>query len=150
MRALSFIQFISESSEYDDSSSLEGITIIGTPDSDFDINEISEFINFAKEFLNISDPVNIELTFDKTSDVRTTGYYNNRERRLKVYIKDRATVDTCRSIAHELVHHKQNVNGEISNAKEAGAVGSPIENEANAKAGEIIRLWGRRNPKIYE
>jgi hypothetical protein len=150
MRALSFIQFISESSEYDDSFSLEGITIIGTPDDDFKIHKISDFINFAKDFLKIVDEVNIELAFDKTPDIRTTGYYNNRERRLKVYIKGRATVDICRSIAHELVHHKQNITGQIKNAKEAGADGSPIENDAHAKAGEMIRHWGRINPKIYE
>jgi len=63
MRALSFIQFISESSYSDDSSSLEGITIIGTPDSDFDINEISEFIKGRTQWRTIG------LTFETISKI---------------------------------------------------------------------------------
>jgi len=30
-----------------------------------------------------------------------------------------------------------------------GADGSVIENEANAKAGEIMRVFGKQNPEIY-
>jgi hypothetical protein len=33
---------------------------------------------------------------------------------VKVYVKDRAVMDVCRSIAHELVHHKQNLENRIS------------------------------------
>jgi Zn-dependent peptidase ImmA (M78 family) len=69
---------------------------------------------------------------------------------LKVYSKDRAIIDVCRSIAHELVHHKQNLEGRITNSESDGADGSPIENEANAVAGVIIRKWGRIHPEVYQ
>lgn len=115
-----------------------------------DILAITNFINFAKEYLGIDDNVKVELAFEKTPDIRTTAYYNGEENRLKVYVKNRAVVDVCRSIAHELVHHLQNLQGRITDAIKDGADGSEIENEANAVAGVIIRKWGRMNPEIYD
>jgi hypothetical protein len=52
-------------------------------------------------------------------------------------------------LAHELVHHKQNLEGRLKDAVKDGEDGSPIENEANAKAGEIVRRYGKLNPSIY-
>ena len=68
---------------------------------------------------------------------------------IKVYVKDRAIIDVCRSIAHELVHHKQNLEGRLLDAGKDGEDGSNIENEANAVAGIIIRKWGKINPELY-
>jgi len=117
---------------------------------DLDIRDVADFVNFAKEYLGIDDDIKIVLAFEKTPDIRTTAYYNNGEKRVKVYVKNRAIVDVCRSIAHELVHHKQNLEGRITNPEIDGADGSEIENEANAVAGVIIRKWGRIHPEIYE
>jgi hypothetical protein len=117
---------------------------------DLDIRDVADFVNFTKEYLGIDDDVKIELAFEKTPDIRTTAYYNNGEKRVKVYVKNRAIVDVCRSIAHELVHHKQNISGAFEDAEDPGADGSEFENEANAVAGVIIRKWGRLNPAIYD
>jgi Zn-dependent peptidase ImmA (M78 family) len=68
----------------------------------------------------------------------------------KVYVKDRAVMDVCRSIAHELVHHKQNLENRISDHINDGGDGSEIENEANAVAGVIIRKWGKLHPELYK
>jgi hypothetical protein len=114
-----------------------------------DVLDVSDFVNFTKDFLDIDDNVKIELAFEKTPDLRTTAYYNNGDRRVKVYVKDRAKIDVMRSIAHELVHHKQNIDGRFDNAEDPGADGSEFENEANATAGLIIRKWGRIHPEIY-
>jgi hypothetical protein len=115
-----------------------------------DLKKIADFVNFAKDYLEIEDEVKIELAFEKTPDIRTTAYYNNGDKRMRIYVKNRAIIDICRSIAHELVHHKQNVEGKFENAKDPGADGSEFENEANAVAGVIIRKWGRLNPEIYD
>ncbi len=115
-----------------------------------DVRAVADFVNFAKEYLDINDDIKVELAFEKTPDLRTTAYYQNSENRLKVYVKNRAIVDVCRSIAHELVHHKQNLEGRITNPEIDGADGSDIENEANAVAGVLIRKWGRIHPEIYE
>lgn len=116
--------------------------------TDADIRKVTDFVNFAKDYLEINDDIKISLAFEKTPDIRTTAYYNN-EGFIKVYVKDRAIIDVCRSIAHELVHHKQNLDGRFENAKNPGEDGSEFENEANAVAGVLIRKWGRIHPEIY-
>ena len=113
-----------------------------------DIRVIADFTNFTKEFLGIDDEIQIKLAFERTPDLKTTAYYNSTGL-VVVYAKDRAIVDVCRSIAHELVHHKQNIEGRLKDAVADGADGSPIENEANAVAGIIIRKYGRLHPEIY-
>ena len=113
-----------------------------------DIRKISDFINFAKDYLGITDDVKVELAFERTPDITTTAYYDL-SGLVKVYVKDRSSMDVCRSICHELVHHLQNIEGRLNNPMEDGADGSPIENEANAKAGEILRKWGKLHPELY-
>lgn len=110
--------------------------------------EVADFVNFAKDFLEIKDDIKVRLAFEKTPDLRTTAYYHL-DGFLVVYAKDRAVVDIYRSIAHELVHHKQNLEGRLVNTAKDGDDGSPIENEANAIAGVIIRKYGKLHPEIY-
>lgn len=110
---------------------------------------IQKFLEFVIDNLGIDGQVNVTLTNQKDG-IRTTAVYNHSESSIKVYIKNRAMVDILRSIAHEMVHHKQNQRGELKNNPHAGDDGSPQENEANAKAGELIRIFGRQNPGIYE
>jgi hypothetical protein len=115
-----------------------------------DVKSVSDFVNFAKEYLGINDGIKVKLAFERTPDIKTTAYYNVDGSELVVYSKDRAIVDICRSIAHELVHHKQKLEGKMTDLVEDGKDGSPIENEANAVAGVIIRKYGKLNPKIYD
>ena len=117
--------------------------------SDIDIRTVTDFVNFAKQQLGISDDIRIELAFERTPDIKTTAYYNLTGM-VKIYVKNRAIIDVCRSIAHELVHHKQNIEGRLVDAGKDGEDGSPIENEANAIAGVIIRKYGKLHPEIYE
>lgn len=116
--------------------------------SEQDLTKVADFVNFAKEFLDITDDIKVQLAFERTDELRTTANYNL-SGSVTVYAKDRALVDICRSIAHELVHHKQNLEDRIKNAQEDGEDGSEIENEANAIAGVIIRKYGKLKPEIY-
>ena len=116
---------------------------------ELDVRDVADFVNFAKKKLGIDDDIKVALAFKRTPDLITTAYYDVANNMLKVYSKDRAIIDVCRSIAHELVHHKQNLEGRITNSESDGADGSPIENEANAVAGIIIRKWGKLHPEIY-
>jgi hypothetical protein len=117
---------------------------------EIDVRDVADFVNFAKKKLGIEDDIKVALAFERTPDLVTTAYYDVANNMLKVYSKDRAIIDVCRSIAHELVHHKQNLEGRITDSKTDGEDGSPIENEANAVAGVIIRKWGKLHPEIYE
>lgn len=112
------------------------------------LTSIADFTNFAKDFLGINDDIKIELAFERTEELKTTALYDTRGR-IAVYVKNRAIVDVCRSIAHELVHHKQKLEDRFKNVVKDGEDGSPIENEANAVAGVIIRKWGKSHPEIY-
>lgn len=114
-----------------------------------DVMSVSDFINFCKKYLDINDNVKVVLAFKRTPDLSTLAYYNL-DGYLKVYVKDRGIMDICRSIAHELVHHKQNLDGRLKDTAKDGADGSELENEANSKAGEIIRKWGKLHPELYE
>ena len=117
--------------------------------NEIDIKSITDFVNFAKEYLDITDDVKVELAFERTPDLKTTAYYSLNGL-IKIYVKNRAIIDICRSIAHELVHHLQNIQGRLLDAVKDGEDGTPIENEANAVAGIIIRKWGKLHPEIYE
>lgn len=109
---------------------------------------IDEFVPFCLEFLEVSEPCKVVIRTTR-DNITTTAYYDTVNHETHVYAKDRALVDILRSIAHELTHHKQNVNGELQNIEEDGSDGSVIENEANSKAGEIIRKFGKIKPEIY-
>lgn len=114
-------------------------------------NIIKEFINFCKDYLGFKTNVKVILTKDrKKYNIETTAYYDLNGKVICIYIKNRAIIDILRSIAHELVHHKQNEEGRINNHIKDGEDGSEIENEANSKAGEIIRKYGKLNSKVYE
>lgn len=112
------------------------------------VRQVADFVNFAKEFLGIEDDIKIKLAFERTPDLKTTAYYSL-DGLVVVYAKDRAIIDVCRSIAHELVHHKQMLDGRLLDAMKDGEDGSPIENEANAVAGVIIRKYGKLHPELY-
>ena len=109
---------------------------------------VQKFMDFVIDHLGIDGKVSVILTNEKDG-IRTTAVYDQINASIKIYIKNRAIVDVLRSIAHEMVHHKQNQRGELKNNPHAGDDGSPQENEANAKAGELIRIFGKQNPEIY-
>ena len=117
--------------------------------SDSEARSYANFINFAKKLIGITDGIKIELVYERRPDITTTAYYNL-DGFIVVYAKERAFIDVCRSIAHELQHHKQNIDGRLQDVNKDGADGSDIENEANAVAGVIIRQYGKIHPIIYK
>ena len=114
---------------------------------------IVEFCNYTSDILNIPrDMVNIKIVDDReSSGIRTTAYYNPNNHEVGVYGKNRAVVDVCRSIAHELTHMQQMLENRISFPVQD--VGGEIEDEANARAGEIIKSFAQSDESrksIYE
>ena len=112
---------------------------------------IGEFIKYACKNLAIQNPPrNLTLSYDtnQVKDRRSFGYFDPNNHKIWVYVKNRNMADILRTLAHELVHHKQNLDGRIS--YESGKTGSDIENEANAKAGVLLRDFGKKNNEIYQ
>lgn len=113
-------------------------------------NIIKEFIQFCKSELEIDHLPKIRFTQDRkwAAGNHSFGAYAPEESSLVVYIGNRNLADTLRTLAHELVHHRQNELGHIES--ESGKSGSPIENQANALAGVLMRKYGKSNDTIYE
>lgn len=101
-----------------------------------------KFINFCIDCLEIKGKFMTMLVAERERHgVKTTAFYRDDQKLLVVYSKNRMMGDIMRSIAHELTHKKQYEENRIKDVSADGADGSPIENEANAKAGEIIRKF---------
>ncbi len=115
------------------------------------INEsvIDDFIEFGKKELSLDDDFRVNLT-SNGDDIETLASYDMIDNEINVLTKDRAEADIIRSIAHEMVHHKQNERGDLRGNPEEGVDGSPWEDEANAKAGVLVRRFGKINPDIYD
>ena len=113
-------------------------------------NKLSEFVKFVKKELGIKNMP--EILVKATRDgLKTTANYDYRQENkvVKVYGKNRALVDVMRSIAHELVHHKQFEDGRLDGPKPPD-IGGEIEDEANAKAGQFIKMFSRLDETIYD
>lgn len=106
---------------------------------------MQDFLDFAVDHLNIQEKPTIILLKNR-DDTMTTANYCPESKKIKIYTKGRAFFDIARSIAHELVHHMQQETGKELN----GDTGSDCENEANALAGKIIRIYGQKNPNFYD
>lgn len=122
------------------------------PDLSLDKQILKEFIDFCLEFLKIENDVNqLKIVFSsEKKDFTTYAYYDFKNKIAAVYCKDRALLDCLRSLAHELVHYKQDIKQEI--AIEDVSIdndGVEIENEANSIAGVILRKFGRLHKELY-
>jgi hypothetical protein len=130
-----------------------GIEVVEREDalSNSYVNEsiVDDFIEFGKEELSLGDGFNVRLT-DDNDELETLASYDMSDNEISVLKKNRAIPDIIRSIAHEMVHHKQNELGDLKGNSEEGEDGSPWEDQANSKAGELVRMFGRENPEIYD
>jgi cytidyltransferase-like protein len=112
---------------------------------------IGEFVKYAIKNLGIQKPPrNLTFSYDNAAakEKRSFGYFDPNVNKIWVYCKNRNMADILRTLAHELVHRKQDEDGRIS--YESGKTGSDIENEANAKAGVLLRDFGKQHEEIYQ
>jgi hypothetical protein len=108
---------------------------------------MGRFIDYACDRLNIDKPkVFIINSPSYSQEHKSFGGYYPQEQEIKIVVHNRNMADILRTLAHELVHHMQNLNGDELDGED----GSDTENEANAMAGIIMREFGRENPEIFE
>lgn len=114
------------------------------------LDTLKHFIRFCKQELNIQSLPHISLINDKdfVSEHRSFGEYNPSTSSIRVVALNRNLADICRSLAHELTHHRQWELGMIGPG--SGDTGSEIENDANAMAGVIMREYGKLNVSVYD
>jgi hypothetical protein len=86
-------------------------------------DEIHSLVDFTKERFGFKRPPTIFLNNDDENAQKTlakTGYYDPESMEIHIYTTGRHPKDILRSIAHELVHHNQNENGDFENAGYSG------------------------------
>lgn len=107
-----------------------------------------EFLKFAVKELGIKSlPTNIKFVDDAySSENLTFGTYDPHTNEIIVCKGSRHPVDVLRTLAHELVHHKQREDNRELNGED----GSDTENEANAVAGTLMRKFRTLHPNIFE
>lgn len=105
---------------------------------------VHDFVKFVARELQLSHlPKKIRLTNEPLG--HTFGTYTPDADELYIYVGKRHIADVLRTLAHELVHHKQMEQG----IEPDGSDGSPLENEANAVAGTLMRKYRYSHPEIY-
>lgn len=114
-------------------------------------NKIEIIGNFVK-FLNAEFPLKDDVTIimkNESDEGMTTG--SNKRGVIKVLYDGRMLIDVLRTLAHEWVHEHQY---QYERKKANQDIGGPDEDEANAEAGRLLKMFAKENPtkedKMYE
>jgi len=110
------------------------------------LKTIKHFKEWVEKELEIEKPAKVQLHKSRKS-LKTYADYSPGEGVVRTYISERSLGDCLRSIAHELVHHKQNEEGRIKSSYDI-----ELEDEANAIAGRLIRKYANTHPEsnVYD
>ena len=108
---------------------------------------LNKFIEFTKRRLELDSLPEITFTqgFERSVHHHSFGGYGNNK--INISVSNRHINDVCRTLAHELVHYRQDLRNELYD--NAGDTGSPQENEANAMAAVVMREWGQLHPNLF-
>ena len=99
---------------------------------------LKDFLDFINEELKINKPYSLYFVEDKTNakdPLGRTAMYNPSSSSVYIYATNRHPKDILRSIAHELVHHKQHCDGRLEDMSFEKS-----EKEANA-GGFLVRKF---------
>lgn len=110
---------------------------------------LKNFTVFLKQQLRIAYDIPIILMddVDFAKEIRAFGEISNKNI-IHISIINRHPMDILRTVAHEYVHYKQHIEKGIN--YKSSHVGSQIENQANAKAGELMRRYGNLHPELFD
>lgn len=120
----------------------------GRPISRIQFNSIlKKFIVFLKRELSLTIDIPYILIDDPDFSKKNRAFgMMNSDGIVYISIINRHPLDILRTVAHEYVHYKQSIKRVAMNS----SPGSPSENEANAKAGEIMRKYGKLHPELFD
>ncbi len=110
---------------------------------------VDAYFPYAKKEMGFDVPVTVTLVSDSKNSknpLGKTAYYDPSNYEVVLYTDNRHPKDIMRSLSHELVHHKQNCNGELEGITgEQGYAqtehGHRIEEEAYSLGNTCFRNW---------
>lgn len=110
-----------------------------------DMEFYNKFIDFLKKEYPLENDIEIKFMGSRmnemTTGARTDGHV------LKILVKGRMNRDILRTLAHEWIHEYQRT---VLKRKKQKNIGSKNENEANAGAGEILKKFEEKHPKLTD
>jgi hypothetical protein len=102
---------------------------------------LHSFIVFALDYIRVPCPRAIVIVGNRNdAGIRTTAMFNPREHMIKVLGRGRALPDIFRSCAHELVHFRQMLTGELDTYPHTD-VGGYLEDQASSGAAEMLKAF---------
>lgn len=107
---------------------------------------LKRFVVFLKRELRLTYDIPVVLVDDADFAKKQKAFGMMNKQLIYVSIINRHPMDIMRTIAHEYVHYKQILDGKQISSN----TGSPAENEANAKAGELMRRYGQQHPDLFD
>jgi hypothetical protein len=111
---------------------------------------VQDFVEFCADQLGLEREPNLRIKRDPewSKRAKTFGRYNPGTNQLEVSLSNRHIMDILRTIAHELTHQHQHEREDVPD--HAGETGSEWENEANARAGILMRDYGHSHPELFD
>ena len=107
---------------------------------------LKKFLIFLKRELKFYYDIPIILVDDVDFSKNNKTFGLMYPDKIVISIVNRHPIDILRTVAHEYIHHKQQSEGKRLN----GNAGSVSENEANSKAGEIIRKYSNLQSDLFD
>ena len=108
---------------------------------------LKAFLIFLKRELRITFDVPIILIDDVDFAKKVFAFgFINEDKVIYLSIVNRHPIDILRTLSHEMIHYKQL----IEKGTLKSHAGSPEENFANAKAGEIMRKYSKLHPELFD
>jgi Zn-dependent peptidase ImmA (M78 family) len=109
---------------------------------------LKRFLIFLKKELQLNYDIPIILIDDVDFSKKIAAFGEvSKDNVIHLSIINRHPMDIFRTLAHEFVHYKQHIEKGIQRSSKAG---SPTENQANAKAGELMRKYGNLHPELFD
>jgi len=112
-------------------------------------DELRDFVKWTCDKLKIKKMPRLEFQDSKESgDQKKTAHFDMQDGMIWIYTGNRNLADIMRSVAHELTHYKQDEKGQVSS--DQSYPGSPIEQQADAVAGYLMKLYLDKEPGALE
>jgi hypothetical protein len=110
---------------------------------------LKEFIGYCREYLKLKSLPPLTMSYDPATaeSRRSFGGYDPNSKSIELSVANRHQADVFRTLAHELVHYKQDIQNRLT--PESGKTGHTHENEANAAAAVIMRNFAQKRPEMF-